>query len=436
MKEQVPFTQLIDHEGGTVTIHGFVDAIRNLKHIQFLVLRNRTGSIQITHDPIKGHSRLTNAINGLRPESSVTVRGRVQKNEHVKLHGLEIIPEEIILESAAEQPIPLQENASQSDRMDWRFLDLRKSDHLLIFQVQTLVEQAMREFFIQNEFLEIHSPKLMGTPSESGAEVFEVKYFDHKAYLAQSPQFYKQMAMAAGFDRVFEIGPVFRADSSHTIRHATEFIGVDMEISWIDSHEDIMAMEEKWLIHVLKSTADLCGHLIEKAFHKKITIPSSPFPKITLSDAIDLLKRHGHGALNGNGDLDLEGEKLLSELLKKKYGHEFVFITDYPISIRPFYHMRMENDQSKTKSYDLLWNGTEITTGAQREHRYDILISQAKEKNMSLPSLQFYLDFFRYGVPPHGGFGFGLSRFLMILLNQPNIRETTFLHRSPERLLP
>ena len=291
----------------------------------------------------------------------------------------------------------------------------------------------MREFWISNGFVEIHTPKLMGSPSEGGAELFTLDYFGQTASLAQSPQFYKQMAMAAGMDRVFEIGPAFRADPSFTPRHSTEFTSVDMEISWIDSHDDIMTFEEVWLCHVLQTVKEKHGKEIAERFGVEVVVPSLPFPRVTLQEAQRLLKELGHipPADAKSGDLDPQGERLLCEYAREHYGHEFIFVTDYPVGVRPFYHMRKQDNPNETKSFDLLWKWMEITTGAQREHRYDVLVKQAQEKGVDLGSINFYLDFFKFGCPPHGGFGFGLARVLAAMLNQKSIRDVVFLHRGP-----
>jgi aspartyl/asparaginyl-tRNA synthetase len=276
----------------------------------------------------------------------------------------------------------------------------------------------------------------MASASESRAELFEIEYFEGKAYLAQSPQFFKQMAQPAGFGKVFEIAPAFRADPSFTSRHATEFTSVDAEISWVDSHEDVMAMHEQLLVAGLQAVADKHGDAIKAAFDVDIVVPTAPFPRIPLAEAHEILKARGYEVPRADGDLDPEGERQLSEHVKETYGHEFVFVTDYATGIRPFYHRRHDDDATLTNSYDLLFNGVEISTGAQREHRIDVLVAQAEEKGMDPKELEFYLDFFRHGVPPHGGFGMGLQRVMMLMLHQPSIREVTYLFRGPNRLLP
>lgn len=422
-----------------VMVQAWVKAIRDQKKVQFLILRDHTGTAQATLSRSDAHQALNALISTLTRESTVTVWGRVVANPVVKMGGLELLIADLRIDSLADPLLPLDVSAMEEPnpevRLNWRFLDLRRPEHLLVFRVQTAVERAMRAVWAESGFVEIHSPKLMGSPSESGAELFSLDYFGRPAYLAQSPQFFKQMAMAAGFDRVFEIGPVFRADPSFTTRHLTEFTGIDVEVSWIASHEDVMAFEERWLHTVLDTVNNELGDAIRSTLGVEVIVPEVPFPRIPMAEAQAILEIRGHES-EGRGDLDPAGERMISEYAKERYDHEFVFVTDYPWAVRPFYHMRHAGNPALTRSYDLLWKGVEITTGAQREHRYDVLVAQALEKGLSLEPIQFYLDFFKYGCPPHGGFGFGLNRMLMVMLNQPNVREVTFLFRGPTRLLP
>lgn len=298
------------------------------------------------------------------------------------------------------------------------------------------MEDAARKYWIDNGYTQIHSPKLMSIPSEGAAELFEVKYFDDKtAYLAQSPQLYKQMAMASGLERIFEVGPVFRANPSFTSRHDTEFTGYDMELSFIDSHQDVIAEEEKWIAAMIAAVKDKFGDDIKTHYGREVTVPTLPFPQVTMKEAKKMLSEFKIES-DKEDDLNPEEERKLSSLIFEKYGHEFVFVTEYPVSARPFYHMRLESDPTLTKSFDLLWNGIEVTTGAQREHRYDKLIEQAKEKGLNLEPLEFYFNFFKYGCPPHGGLGLSPSRLLMKLLGVSSVREVTYIYRGPKRLTP
>jgi nondiscriminating aspartyl-tRNA synthetase len=433
---RTPIAELSQRVGERVTVRGWVQAVRDQKRTQFVILRDETGLAQAVLPKQEPPSELNEAITALTAESTVSVTGTVVADERVKLGGLELRIEDLKVESLAEPELPIAADSALDKRMDWRYLDLRRPERRLIFEVQTTVEHAMREHWREQRFIELHTPKLMGSASESGAELFKVEYFDGVAYMAQSPQFYKQMAMAAGFGRVFEIGPVFRANPSFTSRHDTEFTSVDVEISWIDSHEDVMAFEERWLEHVLARVKETHGEEIETTFGSEVVVPVVPFPRVALADAKQMLRENGHDAPGAEHDLDPASERALSALIKEQHGHEFAFVTDYPTTVRPFYHMRHPDQPTLTKSFDLLWRGIELTTGAQREHRYEQLLAQARDKGVDTGPIQYYLDFFRFGAPPHGGFGFGLTRLLMQLLGQDNVREVTFLYRGPHRLEP
>ena len=435
---RTPIAGLGGQVGETVTIAGWAQTLRLQRAMQFIIVRDHTGTVQVTHR--RDGSPLDSVLDGLTAESAVRVTGRVLANPVVSLGGLEVIPEAVTVESLAQAPLPIDAHTGLEGRLDWRFLDLRRrAAARLVFEVQTTVERAMREFAFAEGCTEMHTPKLMGTASESGAEVFEVGYFGRPAYLAQSPQFYKQMAIAGGIDRVFEVGPVFRAEPSFTSRHATEFTGVDVELAWIDSVEDVMSFEERMLAHVLSAVAAAHGPAIQEHFKTEVTVPRLPFPRLTLAEALSLAGTAvmpATGADPGRDDLDPAGERAVSARVLAETGHEFAFVTEYPASVRPFYHLRPSGKPHLTASFDLLWKGLEITTGAQREHRYEVLRSQAAEKGLIPEPMRWYLDCFRYGCPPHGGFGLGLGRLLMVMLGLDSIRDATFLFRGPNRLVP
>ncbi len=425
---------------GPVTVSGWVETVRDQKKVQFVVLRDESGAVQLVHprggDDTATPDVIADEISSLSQGSFLTVTGMLKHDERVKLGGIEIRLDSIEVATRAIAETPIAEDSGLDKRLDWRFLDLRRPENNLIFRIQTTLEHAMRCYWVERDFIELHTPKLMASASESKAELFEVTYFDGKAFLAQSPQFFKQMAQPAGFGKIFEIGPAFRADPSFTSRHATEFTSVDAEISWIDSHEDVMAMHEELLVAALTAVKEKHGTEILALFGVEVTVPSRPFPRIPLTEAKQLVAARGYVVPRADDDMDPEGERRIAAYAAETFGHEFVFLTDYPSSIRPFYHMRDNDNPSITRSYDLLWNGVEISTGAQREHRIDVLEAQAREKGLAPEELSFYLDFFRYGVPPHGGFGMGLSRLLMLMLHLPNLREVTYLFRGPNRLTP
>ncbi len=421
---------------GPVTIGGWVETLRDQKRIQFIIIRDESGSVQVTYPRPADEDALADQVSSLSNGSFVEITGNLKHDERVKLGGIEILLTGMKIVSLANPDSPIADDTSIDKRLDWRFIDLRRPELNLMMRVQTEIEKTWREIWLENDFIEIHSPKLMASPSESHAELFKLEYFETHAYLAQSPQFYKQMAMSAGLGKVFEIGPVFRADPSFTSRHATEFVSVDMEMSWIDSHEDIMKFQEQLLVRAITAVKARYGEEIQKLYGIDIQIPATPFPRIPLAEAHKIVEARGYKVPRMDGDLDPEGERQIAQYVTETYGHEFVFLTDYPKNIRPFYHMRHADNDQLTNSYDLIWKGTEITTGAQREHRIEILEKQVLDKGLELEGLNFYLDFFRYGAPSHGGFGMGLTRVVMLLLDLPNIREASFLFRGPNRLQP
>lgn len=437
--EKILFKNLNQYFNQEIVIAGFVDKVRDLQYVQFVVLRDSTDKVQITVEKNEQNQTMNAVISKLTKESTVRAKGILFDRPNVKLRGMEFIPSEFEITSLSldELPIDILDYTNKTNkelRLDNRFLDLRTPQNYMIFKAQTIAEMAMREYWINHNFIEIHSPKILGTASESGAEVFKMDYFGKTVYLAQSPQFYKQMAMSAGFNNVFEIGPVFRAENSHTAFHATEFTSVDAEISWISSHHDVMDMEEAVCKHVLKKLDETIGEDFTKMFNKKIDINDVKFPRIPFAEAKRIIQDKYHYTGEKAHDIDRREEELICMYAKKEYKCDFVFITEYPFAARPFYHMLDEN--GLTKSFDLLYCGVEITTGAQREHRIDILKAQAVEKGLSLESIDFYLNFFKYGVPPHGGYGFGLTRFLMKLFDAESIRDVTFLYRGPNRVNP
>jgi aspartyl-tRNA synthetase len=429
-------SELPAREDGPVAVAGWVETIRDQKKVQFLVLRDESGAVQLVRPRPEGDDAISSAISGLSLGSFVRVEGELKHDERVKLGGIEVRIDAFDVAAASEPEQPIAADSSIDKRLDHRFLDLRNPVNALIFKVQTTFEHALRTWWVEHGYVEIHTPKLMNSPSESRAELFQVPYFETTAYLAQSPQHFKQMAQAAGFGKIFEIADAFRADPSFTARHATEFTSVDAEISWIDSHEDVMAMHEAVLVAGFEAVREKHGEEIERLLGLTVEVPTVPFPRIPLAEALRIVAERGYVVPRADGDLDPEGERRISAYVKEEFGHDFVFITDYATGIRPFYHMRHADDPGLTNSYDLVYRGTEISTGAQREHRIDVLLEQVRDKGLDPAELESYLEFFRYGVPPHGGFGMGLARVLMLMLDRSSIRETTYLFRGPNRLLP
>ena len=413
-------------------ISGNIYKVRDTKYMVFIMIRDRSGYIQVSID--KKNENLTARALEITVGSVVSFYGNMVLSEYVKDGGKEFLPTDLDILSKAEA-YPLDENALVDTRMDYRWLDLRDDKKHFAFILQSEFVKYLREYLYENEFTVIHTPKLLGAASESGSDVFEIKYFDRKAYLAQSPQFYKQMAMAAEFDRVFEVGPVFRAENSNTNRHCTEFTSFDVEMSYIDSYKDVMDLEYNMLTYAFTKLKENYGDKIKDKFGIDIKIPNKEYPVIKLNDLYKILhERYNYEIPDHDvGDLNAETEKLVCKYAMEEFNSEFIFITDYNKAKRAFYHMRDENDTPL--GYDLLFKGAEITTGAQREHRYDKLVSQAKEKGLG-KDVEFYEQFFKYGCAPHGGFAIGLERFMMLLLEFDQIRETQFIFRGPNRLNP
>jgi len=424
--------------GQKVKISGFAETIRKQGGIIFLVLRDITGSIQTV--VIKGNTENFEKIANLSLESVISITGDAKENVQAP-GGIEVFIDSVEVLSVAEPelPIPVNEKGegetNLDTRLDWRYLDLRKTKNALIFKTWTTLEQAFINYCIENNFIQIHSPKTVITSTESGSELFEIKYFDTKAFLAQSPQFYKQMAMAAGLEKVFEIGPVFRANPSFTSRHDTEFTMYDIEMAYVESVHDLLAEEEKMMVAILTAIKEKHGEDIKKVFNQEVTIPSVPFPRISFIEAKKVLAEL-KVANEKKDDLNPEEERAIAQYFKDKENHDFVFVYEYPASGRAFYSMRDEKDSTISKSFDLLYKGLEITSGAQREHRFDVLKKQIEEKGFDLKAFEGYLNFFKYGCPPHGGFAPGPSRFLMKILGLTNVREVTYVYRGVKRLTP
>ena len=413
-------------------IKGHINKIRDTKYMFFIILEDRSGSIQVSIEK-ENNEEMCKKLEGVLSGSILEATGVMKLSEYVKQGGKEFIPTDINILSKAEAS-PLEADANLDTRLDYRWIDLRTEKNQLMLKIQSTMVDGMREYLIKNDFTEIHTPKLIGTASESGSEVFEVEYFDRKAYLAQSPQFYKQMAISTGLERVFELAPCFRAENSNTYRHATEYTSFDVEFAYINSYEDVMDLEEDLIIAGLTKVKEKYENEINDYFDTEVIIPTKPFPRIKLEDLYkELHDRYNYEIPTEDiGDMNAETEKLTSRFAIEKYGHEFIFITDYSKTKRPFYHMRKDGIP---QGYDLIWRGTEITSGSQREHRYDVIKAQAEEKGLG-KDVEFYLDFFKYGCPPHGGFAIGVDRLTMLLLNLPSLKETMFIFRGPSRINP
>ncbi len=425
----------IKADDGVVTVKGWVQDIRNLGGISFIALRDRYGVIQLTLPKKKIDPELFGSITKLSRESVISVVGEVKESNQTDL-GVEVIPQSFVLESEAAVPLPLgvidKVSAELDTRLNNRFMDVRKPEVKAIFELKSMMVALIEEAVRENGFTQVYTPKIGAAGAEGGAELFKVRYFEKDAYLAQSPQLYKQILMSTGLDRVFEIGPAFRAEHSNTNRHVTEFISFDGEMSWIENEEQVMAMIEEIVDHVLKGLKEKGAKQLA-LLGKEITVPARPYPILTYSECLRIVNDAGLDLKEGD-DLGTEGEKIVGDHMMAK-GCDLYFIAEYPEEAKPFYIMEKDGT-SYSFSFDLDYRGQEISSGGQREHRYDKLVARMQKKGLDPEDFGFYLDAFKYGMPPHGGWGIGIERLLVKMLDLSNIREAILFPRDPARLAP
>jgi len=416
----------------SVTVAGWVEDIRNLGSIGFLILRDKQGTLQLTVLK-KKTPELFEQLLTLSRESVISVKGLCKENEKVR-NGYEILPETVTILSLAATPLPLgvvdKVDADFDTRLDNRVLDLRKPGTQAIFKIRSAVLAAADEFLRSEQFLEVHTPKIIASSSEGGTDMFKLRYFEKEAFLAQSPQLYKQSLMATGLDRVYEIAWYFRAEEHNTRRHLNESTAVDVEMAFIQSEEDVMKILEH-LVHAMWKRASECTEELA-VLKKTIAVPTLPFTRVPYDEAVTLIQKHG-SSITWGADLSTEDEKLLGDLMREK-GIEFYFITRYPLTSKPFY--TMPEGEKHSRGFDLECKGVEISSGSQRIHDIAFLIERLKACNLDPKDFEAYLNAFRYGMPPHGGFGFGIERFLMELLDMSNIRECILFPRDRTRLTP
>ena len=418
--------------GKKVTVAGWVEDIRNLGSIAFVVLRDKKGTLQVTLLK-KVHPDLFASFVDVSRETVVSVTGLCQKSDKAR-NGYEIIPESFVVLSSAETPLPLgvvdKVDAELETRLDNRFIDLRKPEIQAIFKIRAAVIGEVHSFLRSQDFAEVHTPKIIGTSSEGGTDVFKVSYFDRDAFLAQSPQLYKQMLMATGLDRVYEIAWYFRAEEHNTRRHLNESTAVDVEMAFINSEEDVMSVLEQLVQRMWKKASEQEREL--EILNTSLSVPTLPFTRVKYDDAVAYLQQND-SEISWGEDLGTEDERLLGQIMKKK-GDEFYFITKYPLESKPFYTMPFEEKYSC--GFDLECKGIELASGSQRIHDVELLKERISALGLNVADFDSYLHGFRYGMPPHGGFGFGLERFMMELLDIHNIRECILFPRDRTRLHP
>ncbi|MBU7023461.1 MAG: aspartate--tRNA(Asn) ligase [Theionarchaea archaeon] len=414
--------------GDQVTVAGWVHELRDLGGIKFLLLRDRKGMVQVTILKKKVTPEVFEQFSSLGREYVIQVTGTVAQSD-IAQAGIEIFPDTLDVLAEAQSPLPLDPSqkvkADFDTRLNHRVLDLRSHNHRSVFVIQDCLVSGFREFLEKEGFCEVHTPKIVATGTEGGTELFPVQYFENKAFLAQSPQFYKQMLVGAGFERVYEVGPVYRAEEHNTVRHINEYTSLDIEFGFITDDRDIRALENRLLSHMVDKVQEECSAEVDELQAVVPVVPST-IPDITLAEALEIAGEEGY-------DLSPAGEKLVCDYSKESLDSEFIFVTAYPRKKRPMYAMP---DGDLTKSFDLLLRGLEVTTGGQRIHQYDLLVEKIKERGLNPEGFEFYLEVFKYGMPPHGGFAIGAERLTMQILGLENVREATFFPRDRTRLVP
>jgi aspartyl-tRNA synthetase len=426
-----------DADAEETVIAGWVSTVRDLGNIKFLILRSWEGLTQVILKKGVVAERLMTLVATLSLEDVVAVRGRAISHPNAP-RGIEVRPSDIWVLSKAETPLPMDVSgkiASTLDtRLDWRVLDLRRPENAAMFRIQAKIVEGMEDYLREEGYLQVFTPCLMGAPSESGAEAFPVLYFNKTAFLRQDPQLHRQLLMAAGFDKIFDLGPNWRAEPSHTPRHLCEHRACAVEFAFMEDESDMIRVEEALVVATLQRVKEACAEELE-LLHAAIRIPPRPFPELRFPQIYEILEELGKPIGYGE-DYDRESEMLLWKYVREKHGTDFFFVNRFPFTVKPFYVMRVDDDPQWARSVDLLYKGLELSSGGQREHRYDRIIQQLKEKAMTVESMEWFTKFFKYGVPPHGGFCLGIERLVMQLLNVGNVREVTLFPRTPERMLP
>ncbi len=423
-----------EKDGQEVTVKGWIEEIRDLGGISFYLIRDGYGTVQMTLLKKKAPSAVKEALEGISRESVVEVSGTIRASEKAG-RGFELIPSSAVVLSKAETPLPMgvvdRVSTEMETRLDNRFMDIRRADRAAVFRARSDISMQIRRKLDELRFVEVSTPKIVSEGAEGGATLFRVDYFGRKAYLAQSPQLYKQMLMASGLNRVYEIAPAYRAELSDTVRHTSEFVSFDAEMAFVDGMEDVLGVLQEVMVSAISRTSEKYRNAGVK-ISASPAAPKTPFPRLTYSQCLDMLSSEGKEA--PGGDIDTEGEKVIGALMKEK-GYSMYFITKYPSAQKPFYVME-EKGTEFSYSFDLEYDGTEMASGGQREHRYDELIDRMKRKNLDPQGFEFYLRAFRYGMPPHGGWGLGIDRLISTFLGLGNVRDAILFPRDRSRFSP
>ncbi len=418
------------HEGARVKLYGWVHSIRDLGKVCFFLLRDKEGIIQVVASASALSPAVFNAVKELKREYVVEVEGIVRRTEKAP-GGVELHLEKLKVLNEANVPPHLEPDRrvklELDVRLDERMLDLRRLENQALFRIGHVVLSSARRFLEERGFIEVHTPKLIATATEGGAALFPIAYFDREAFLAQSPQLYKEQ-LSAVFERVYEVGPLFRAEESHTNRHLSEYVGVDVEAAFADE-EDVMQVLEDMVTFTVREVVSRCGRELQ-LLGRKLEVPPTPYRRLTYSEAIDLLRERGMSIEWGH-DLSTEAERVLGRIFNEPF-----FIVDWPTHLKPFYIMPREDDPKLSYSFDLMYGWLEIASGGRRIHRKDQLIKRLEEQGLNPENFKHHLKCYDYGMPPHAGWGLGLARLLMIITGKDDIREVVLYPRDRWRLTP
>jgi nondiscriminating aspartyl-tRNA synthetase len=429
--------ELLKDLGKKVTVAGWVDNVKELPNLRFVVLRDREGLAQITVHKKDSAPELISKSEKLALQDVIVVKGVVLEKQVAKI-GPEIRPEYIEVLSHSASPLPIDMTGTvetQLDtRLDWRVLDLRSPRNLAIFKIEAKLMEGMEEYLRSNGYLQVATPAILGGISEGGSEVFKLNYYGRDAFLRQDPQLHRQLAIAGGLDKVYDLGPNWRAEESHTSYHLSEHRACAVELGFMKDESDMERVEEAMVVHSLEKIAKDCSAELE-LLGRRVEKSSLPFPELRFPEIYQILEEHGKKVDHG-ANLDREDEQILGKFVKERFKSDFFFVNRYPFKIKPFYVMKFYDEPEWARSVDLIYRGLELSSGGQREHNHDRLVAQVREKGMDENAISWFTDNFRYGVPPHGGFCIGIERTIMQMLGIQNIREAALFPRAPERLTP
>ncbi len=437
MEELLSIEELRMRIGQRVTISGWVHDVRLLGGISFVLVRNSQGIVQLAIPKKAVATEVVDLVASLHQEDIITAVGLVKESK-VARNGFEIIPDSILVRSTSAVPLPLDPRgvteASLDTRLSWRSLDLRRPEVAAVFKIEDALVSGFESYLRNKGFIRVFTPSIIGGISEGGAEVFKIDFYGRQAFLRQDPQLHRQLAIAGGLGRVYDMGPSWRAELSHTPRHISEHRTIAPELSFITDERDTMRVEEEMVLAGIKEVNSKCKGELE-LLNLALSGPKTPFPELAFPEIYETVEKRGHRLARGE-DLDRESEKLLAEHVKERFDSDYFFVNRFPSKVKPFYVMRVDEQPQFARSVDLVFKGVELSSGGQREHRYSKLVEQIREKGVDPEGIKWFTDAFKYGTPPHGGFSFGIERFTSMLLGLGSVKEAALFPRDPERLQP